>query len=399
MTPTQRALAGALVSLLLIGVSYLGARIALGAWDEEYSVSVTLGELGQGVVSGTDVKIRGVKVGSVGQVELSEDYRAVAELVMEGGTMLPERSSFLVTGKTLLGEKQIEVLFDGAVEEGPYLADGSHIDDPARVVEVEDVVAAIAEIATNIDPDDLATVFDEFFGAFEGMGPTIAKGIDEGAKAADLFARTLPEQIRGTRALSQVAEAIGPTGDDFNRLGRNLVEGMPTLSANQEGIARLLDALRGFSTELGTAFRIARPDIDRMVVGGDNFLRVLHHYRLEIGQVVDGLVLYTEKFGPGFTSPGMTGQAAYFEIIMEGEDFQGEFCSGMPEQMREEFPFCTGEAGGDVRAGLPRDLARPEVPRARPLTELLRRALGGMGVPQGSSQGSGQGSQQGGEGA
>lgn len=381
MTPMMRALAGAVVTLLLVSVSYLGARIALGALDEHYTVSVRLGDLGQGIVSGTDVKIRGVRVGAVGRVHLTEDFHAVAELVMDEGTRLPERSSFLVTGKTLLGEKQIEVLFDGAVEHGPFLADGTLVDDPNRVVEVEDVLAAIAEITTHIDPDDLATVFDEFFGAFEGQGPAIAKGIEQGQQAADLFARTLPEQLRGTKAFAQVAEAIGPTGDDFNRLARNLVEGMPTLSRNQAGIATLLDSVRGFTKELGTAFRVARPDIDRMIVGGDNVLRVLFHYRLEVGQVVDGLVTYTEKFGPGFTNPGVTGQAAHFEILLQGEDFQGEFCAQMPEQMREQFPFCRPAAArGEMRAVLPRDMARPEVPELRPLSDLLRRALAGSGV-------------------
>ena len=380
MSPMARALAGAIVSLFLVSVSYLGARIALGALDEHYTVSVELGDLGQGIVTGTDVKIRGVRVGSVGKVQLTQDYRAVAELVLDEGTQVPERSSFLVTGKTLLGEKQVEVLFDGAIEEGPFFPDGTLIADPARVVEVEDVLAALAEITTSIDPDDLATVFDDFFGAFDGMGPTIARGVDQGAQAAGVFARTLPEQIAGTRALSEVAQAIGPTGEDFNRLGRNVVEGMPTLSTNQEGIARLLDAVGGFARELGSAFRVARPDIDRMLIGGDNILRVLFHYRLEIGQVVDGLVVYTSKFGPGFTNPGVTGQAAYFQIILEGEDFQGEFCAGMPERMREQFPFCApGAAQGEVHAAVPSELARPEVPDRRALDELLRRALGAGG--------------------
>lgn len=377
MSPMARALAGAIVALFLVSVSYLGARIALGALDEHYTVSVELGDLGQGIVTGTDVKIRGVRVGSVGQVELTEDYHAVAELVLDEGTRVPERSSFLVTGKTLLGEKQVEVLFDGAVEEGPFMADGTLIADPARVVEVEDVLAALAEITTSIDPDDLATVFDDFFGAFEGMGPTIARGLDQGSQAAGVFARTLPEQIAGTRALSQVAEAIGPTGADFNRLGQNVVEGLPTLSGNQEGITRLLEAVGGFARELGTTFRVARPDIDRLLIGGDNILRVLFHYRLEVGQVVDGLVIYTSKFGPGFTNPGVTGQAAYFQIILEGEDFQGQFCGGMPEEMREQFPFCApGAAQGQVHAAVPRELARPEIPEPKALDELLRRALG-----------------------
>jgi len=378
MTSPMRALAGAIVSLLLVSSSYLGARIALGALDQHYTVNVTLGELGQGVVSGTDVKIRGVRVGSVGKTQLTDNFQARVELVLDEGVQIPLRSNFLVTGKTLLGEKQIEVLFDGPVEEGPYFISGSTIDDPARVVEVEDVVAALADIATSIDPDDLAVLFDDFFGAFDGLGPTIAKGIDEGAKAARLFALTLSDQITSTRGLSLVAEAIGPTGADFNRLASNVATGMPTLGENHAAITKLLKSLHGATRDLSAVFKVAKSDLERMIVGGDNVLRVLFHYRLEVAQVVEGIVTYTSAFEEGFKSPGVTGQAAYFQILLEGEDFQSAMCNGMTEEMRAQTPACQPQqASGQVRAALPWDMARPEIPSLSPLDAVLRRTLPG----------------------
>jgi phospholipid/cholesterol/gamma-HCH transport system substrate-binding protein len=380
MGPMARAVAGALVVVLFSATSYAGARIAMGALEERYRVGVELGDLGQGVVAGTDVKMRGVRVGSVGDIALTDEYTAVAELVLDGGARIPTRSSFLVTGKTLLGEKQIEVLFDGPVEEGPYLPDGALVSDPSRVVEVGDVVASLAEITAAIDPEDLAILFEDLFGAFDGMGPRIAESIDEGARATRVLRRTLPDQLRSTRALSNVAEAIGPTGAEFNRLARNVVEGMPTLSQNQEGIRRLLEAVEAFSRELDATFSVNRPDIDKMIVEGDNVLRLLFHYRLQVGQVVEGVVAYTSAFGEGFRTPGMEGHAGYFQIILEGEDLEAAICHGLPPELTDHLSPCEPSAassGEPTRALLPRDPLRPQLPApvAPGLDALLQRAL------------------------
>lgn len=377
MGPMARATAGALVLVFAVSVSYAGARIALGALTDTYTVEVELGDLGQGVVNGSDVKMRGVIVGSVGRIDLTDDYRAVAELVLDPRHAVPERSSFLVTGKTLLGEKQIEILFDGPVEQGPYLAEGTRVSDPGRVVEFEDVLSHLAALLQAIDPDDLAVVVNDFFGAFEGAGDAIAASVDEGARAARVFARTLPDQVPATRDLSLVAESLGGVAGDFNRLGEALLEGMPVIADNQRQLRALLDRVRTFSGTLNATFSVNRPDIDRLMVSGDNITRLLGHYRQQVGEVVSGVVAYTAAFDEGFTAPGVVGQAAYFVIILDGQAMEDAFCRQAPEELRAQIPACDApDAAASTPALVPRSLVRPGVPVRGGLDLLLRNALG-----------------------
>lgn len=380
MTPLARATAGALVIVTFLSVSYAGGRIALGALRPDYRVQVVLGDLGQGVVSGTDVKMRGVIVGSVGRTDLTEDLQAVAELVLEPEFPVPERSTFLVTGKTLLGEKQIEIAFDGPVEQGPFHPEGTVIADPGRVVEFEDVLASLARLVEGLDPDDLAVVVNDFFGAFEGTGPTIARSVDQGARAANVFARTLDDQVPSTRDLSLVAEALGGAGDDFNRLGEAVLEGMPTIADNQQQLRTLLERLREFGRTLDATFTVNRADLDRMIVEGDNVLRLLLHYRVQVGEIVSGIVSYTSKFDPGFMADGVTGQAAYFQIMLDGQSLEWTICRQLPEEMQQQMPACAALLAGaaapaEVRIPVSRALTRPQVPEHGGLDLLLRRAL------------------------
>jgi phospholipid/cholesterol/gamma-HCH transport system substrate-binding protein len=356
MSTTAKSVAGALSLCLLLTFGYLGSQYALGAFDDTYTVNVVLGELGQGIVSGSDVKIRGVLVGSVGEIRLGDDLRAVAELVLEPDVRVPERAVFAATGKTLLGEKQIEITFDGSLEQGPHLADGATVSDPARVVELQDVLGELAELFEAIDTDDLAVVINDGIGAFDGQGPVIARSIDEGRRATDVFSRSLDDQVPAIRDLSLVAEALGPAGGEFNRLGGELLDGLPTITDNQEPLRELLLDLQRFSTVLDATLVVDRPRIDRMIVEGDNVTRMLFAYHPEVGQLLSGIVNYMSKFsGGGYEAPDVTGQAAPFQLMITL--FDENVCESLPPELTSELPVC-GEQG---RLPVP-DLPVPDLP-------------------------------------
>ena len=349
MTPLARTTAGLLVVVFLSAVGYGGTRIAMGALEEHKIFTVALGETGQGLITGSDVKVRGVIVGTVGAITLTDNLQAVAEVKLDPRYQIPERSTFVITNKTLLGEKQIEVLFGGAIDQGPFIAEGQRIDDPDQVVEFENVLGTLSDLAEAIDEDDLVTVVDDFFGAFDGQGPAIARSIDEGARAAAVFQRSLDDQVANNRDLSLVAQELSDEGDTFNRLGRATVQGLPTLSDNEAEIRELLDELSTFSTQLDATLTINRRDLDRMIIAGDNVIRLLGRYDVEIGQVVSGLVSYTEKFPTGYQDQGVEGQAARFTALLK-EDIFAEICL-LPEPLRSQIPQCADRDGGGGGGG------------------------------------------------
>jgi phospholipid/cholesterol/gamma-HCH transport system substrate-binding protein len=351
-----RALLGLLIAAVVGVLGYGGTRLAQGAFEDDYRISVVLGETGQGIVPGSDVVARGVIVGEVGRISLDEDLQAVVELILDNRYTVPEDSTFAVTGKTLLGEKQIEIVFEGPFDAERALAEQTVVDDPDRVVELQDVLQSLDELFAAVDPEDLAVVVDDGLGTFVGQEDAIARAVDQGARATNVFSRSLDDQILSLRDLSLVAEALGPAGEEFNRLGQVIDGGaLDTLTANQDRLRVLLASLDRFSDQLDVTLELTRPDLDRLIVEGDNVTRLLFTYRPEVGELLRGIADYTELIGTGgLTDPGFTGFGAGFQIIIDPEgDGEGgnPFCGEAPPELTAAIPICAGQQGSTGEPG------------------------------------------------
>lgn len=341
LTPGRRALVGLLATVLIGVLAYLGTRAALGAFAPDYRFSVVVGETGQGIIPGSDVTARGVIVGKVGEITLDEDLNAVLELILEPRYTVPADAVFAVTGKTLLGEKQVEILFDGPFGTPDAIADGEVVDDPEQVVELQDVLQELDELLGAIEPEDLAIVVDDGLGAFVGQGDAIARAVDQGARATDVFSRSLDDQTPTLRDLSLLAEALGPVGGEFNRLGATIdVGALDTITENQDRLVRLLDELVRFADQLDLVLVLTRDDLDRMIIQGDNVTRLLFAYRPELADLLVGISDYTDTIGNGgLTDPGFTGLGAGFQIIIDDNPFE-IVCAELPADLTSLLPGC-----------------------------------------------------------
>jgi phospholipid/cholesterol/gamma-HCH transport system substrate-binding protein len=86
----------------------------------------------EGVTVGTDVRLAGVKVGSVVAMELNpQTFRADTRFAIREGIVLPEDSAVAVASEGLLGGNFIELLPGGS----PFdLPEGSEIEDTQSAV-------------------------------------------------------------------------------------------------------------------------------------------------------------------------------------------------------------------------------------------------------------------------
>lgn len=343
-----RAVIGLLILLGVGAAGFLGTRLAQGAFDEDYRFEVVVGESGQGLVEGSDVAFRGVLIGKVGEIQLNDDLQAQVELILEPQYEIPTDARFEIVGKTLFGEKQLEILYEGDPQlAAAHIPDGDLVDDPSALVEVQDVLEHLDDLLGAIDPDDLAVVVDDGLGTFVGQEDSIARAIDQGARATDVFSRSLDDQVPALRDLSLVAEALGPVGDDFNRLGAIIDGGaLDTITANQARLQVLLSELNAFSDQLDIVLELTRPDLDRLIVEGDNVTRVLFAYRPELAEVVEGIDDFTDILGNGGqTHPSYSGFAAGFQIILDNPLDPERFCFQIPGELAPLLPACEALLG------------------------------------------------------
>ena len=118
----QNMLTGAIALLLMVSTIAVGVKAAFGAFDGGYKLVGTFSAAGQGLLPGSDVKVRGVNIGAVRSIEL-KDGKAEVTLRIKDGEQVPKAAIARVRAKTLFGEKFIDIDLSEADEaKGPFFA-------------------------------------------------------------------------------------------------------------------------------------------------------------------------------------------------------------------------------------------------------------------------------------
>jgi phospholipid/cholesterol/gamma-HCH transport system substrate-binding protein len=125
-------LTGAAVLTLAVGFAWYAAQgSGLFRTTDTYPLVASFRSV-EGVAVGTDVRLAGVKVGTVTDLNLNpETFFADATISMRKDVALPVDSSILVSSEGLLGGSFVEVLPGGALE---TLEPGAEIEDTQGAV-------------------------------------------------------------------------------------------------------------------------------------------------------------------------------------------------------------------------------------------------------------------------
>lgn len=124
---TSEVLAGAAVLAAAIGfLVYAGQSAGFTRDDGSYMLRASFRSV-QGVAVGTDVKLAGVKVGTLTSLTLNpQTFFADAEITVQNGIELPDDSAILISSEGLLGGNFIELQPGGSPE---VLGPGDEIED------------------------------------------------------------------------------------------------------------------------------------------------------------------------------------------------------------------------------------------------------------------------------
>ena len=135
-----------LVAGLFLVFAYLGSDIRP---IQGYEVTAKFNAI-DGLTVGSDVRIGGVKVGSVvGQTIDTKDFRAVVKLAILSEVSLPSDTLASVTSAGLLGNKYIKLEPGGAKEN---IAGGAEIKRTKDVISMEELLGKVIFLVTDESP-------------------------------------------------------------------------------------------------------------------------------------------------------------------------------------------------------------------------------------------------------
>jgi phospholipid/cholesterol/gamma-HCH transport system substrate-binding protein len=235
-------LVGALV-LGFVAVRYadLGRHVGL---RDYYTVRVRLDATG-GLFTHSDVTYRGVSVGRVGPIELTDDGVEAELRIEESAPPIPADLEAVVAGLSAVGEQYIDLRPAGA--DGPYLRDGTVIPRSATRIPppVTTVLKGVGDLAASVDPESLRTVVDELGTALNGRGDDLQALLDSG----DHFVRAADRALPSTTRLVIDAETVLRTQAEEGQALRSFAGGAKRLAAelkdSDADLRRLIAAAPG----------------------------------------------------------------------------------------------------------------------------------------------------------
>ena len=259
------------VVITLLGVTFVGARYAkLDRYfvDRTYEVTAHFTDSG-GAFAGSQVTYRGVSVGKVDRLVLTDDGVDLILKIENDHDDIPADSRALVGNGSAVGEQFVEL--QPQSNEKPYLRENSEIAvaDTQIPIATETLLANLSTTVESVDQDALTTTVDEFGAAFAGSGEDLQRIIDSG----NSFINEADANFDVTTALIR----------DSNTVLHGQID-------SESAIRNFATELSGFSTVLAGA----DPDVRRLIETGSTSTIELRDFietnRVELGSLFNNLV-------------------------------------------------------------------------------------------------------------
>lgn len=304
------ALAGLTAIVFSAAVGFVLLAYGRGDFDDTYPLTAVFPSSSQGMFTdgGTEVKMRGINIGTVRRIELLPDGRVEVRFEIREGVKIPTTAEARIEPLSVFGPKYINMITDGSEADAPALPSGGELAKATTGTELTDVLDEAGGLFSAVDTNDLVTIVAETSRALAGEGDTLARGIDAGAALSevahgrrDLIAPFLADlrTVTGTTA-SRSDEFLARTGD-FDVVARLVADNADDLVAAMDHTAIL--ATRGTRLVADSA-----SDLDVTVRAMARILRTVHEDRDRIPATFDAVGAFFDMLGAGMRLPGPDGK-------------------------------------------------------------------------------------------
>jgi phospholipid/cholesterol/gamma-HCH transport system substrate-binding protein len=264
-----RVVAALLVLLAVAVVAYL-----LFAGGGSYQVKAVFLDAGQ-LVNGNQVQAGGVAIGSVEDVEVTDNGQAEVTLQIDEDDFKPLRrgTRLLIKQNSLSGIANRFVDLQVGPDDGEEIPDGGRIgtDDTQSTVELDSVFSIFNPRTRAATQDFIAGQAE----ALRGRGRELRAGVHYLNPALSTGSRLFGELTRDNRLLrdflvdsSALVTALGERSQDLTGVVRNLNRTFGALGSQQAALAETIEQLPPFMRRANTTFvnlRAALDDVDPLV--------------------------------------------------------------------------------------------------------------------------------------
>lgn len=237
-----------ILAVLLVGGVALSAAAYNHAFTSSILVTVRADRSGLQMHPGNRVKIRGVDLGLVRNVDLNPDGSGVT-IAMDLDPALARQVPVNVTADlaqlTAFGNKTIQMQYP-ANPSTQTLRAGSVIQARQVSTEVNNVFAQLTTVLDEIHPEQLNATLGGFAEALRGRGDSLGQTVVNADHYLSKFNGNLPQLRRDFRSGAQFANLYAGAAPDLVRLLRNSSVTARTMSDKKADVRSTLSSLDHF---------------------------------------------------------------------------------------------------------------------------------------------------------
>jgi phospholipid/cholesterol/gamma-HCH transport system substrate-binding protein len=281
-------LRGPISGLVIGALAVLGLPACSGG---SYSVTAIFDDVGDLQPNGS-VQVADVRVGHIGAIRLTPDFKAKVTLAIDSKTRIPVRSQALVRTTSLLGEKFIELRPEGSPTAGPFLRGGDRVAKTAQAPELEFVAEQTITVLGAVTSNDLATLIHTGAQGFGGKGDDLKALIGDLSSISATFASRTNQITSIIDGLDRATTTLAAGAGDLDGLLTNLAATTRILSDNRQKAVDALAQLTRLAKVQNEVLDRYVGDIDRQIKQVDAIVAVAASKSAEVANLIDWLAKF-----------------------------------------------------------------------------------------------------------
>jgi phospholipid/cholesterol/gamma-HCH transport system substrate-binding protein len=352
MVTLRRRLLGLALIVVLVGGVALSIAMYNKAFSDFVRVTLKADTIGNQLMKQSDVKVRGLIVGAVDDIEAGTDGAVVhLRIDPESAKLIPANVSARFLPKTLFGERFVSLqLPEDPVER--TIQDGAVIgqDRTSSAIEVEEALDSLLPVLQAVQPQKLSSTLTAISTSLQGRGKPLGETLSELGSYVGELNPHLPELQRNLEELADFSHNLADAAPDLVQTLDNLVTTNRTIVEKRQQLQTLFGTVTTASVDLRTFLEANSANIIQLGESARPTAELLAKYAPEypcvIGQMADVLPNIDEAFGKGTDRPGLhatievtTNRGPYLPGQDEPEfnDKRGPRCYDM-EDFPQPFP-------------------------------------------------------------
>ncbi len=333
-----RVIGGLAGMVVFAGVSVVMLNYGLGTYAGGYRVTVRFEKTLSGVDRLSDVKVRGVNVGTVDKIALERDGSVRLTLKIDHGVKLADTTSAGVEPLSVFGPGFVNLVPGSHEATGPFLASGAEITNTNVTTSFNQVLSDVSEVITQLDIDSLHTVIHTIADGMAGLGPAFGQLLDNSSTLAETGLRNLPQAQQFIADLASLSRTLVDHVPAVTSTVSDLSAALPPLTARGDQLGALLDGTAKVSGALSKYLIDHQESFNQFIDSAASVLRVAYRNVSHVPSLVDLFDQFFALLGNAarLPAPGGTLVAALHGTVI---DF---LCSNLNPSLAAALPALCG---------------------------------------------------------